>query len=188
MVDQILSAYSTPDILKSYFNRVKEGKLTREENPKSHFCVYFAAYDPKKGHVFVGHHIKSNDWLFTGGHSDLVDGKIEPFEVTRDREIIEEWGNMPIFDHNLPPSLITITEINSPKVKCKKHFDIWFFIPLDEENFNFDKDKLAKEYYEIFWMDIYEARIRTSCPSTIIALDYIEKNLMGRVKEGRKED
>ncbi|EKE20466.1 MAG: hypothetical protein ACD_7C00567G0001 [uncultured bacterium] len=35
-----------------FLQRIKESSLTKHENPKSHFCAYFAAYDPKAEEIF----------------------------------------------------------------------------------------------------------------------------------------
>ena len=66
--------------------RLLEGKLTRDENPTSHFCVYFSAFDPKSQKVFIGFHKKSRLWLFNGGHMDKGETPMEAIK----REMGEE--------------------------------------------------------------------------------------------------
>lgn len=110
-----------------FLERAKEGLLTRDENPETHFCVYFAGYDPKAKKIFIGHHIKSGLWLFNGGHIDKGEVPME----TLHREVGEEWGNSIRVDVEDKPALLTITEINNPtKQKCRLHYDIWYFVPL----------------------------------------------------------
>lgn len=159
------------DIGQRFIIRVEEGKLTRDENLETHFCAYFAAYDPKKGKVFIGHHKKSNFWLFNGGHID----KGELPEESVEREIEEEWGSDIVLQKVPKPSLLTITEINHKNVKCKTHYDVWYFIPLDGNSFNPDKDKLAKEFYETGWKTIEEARELVVDTNTLLAIDKISK-------------
>ena len=151
------------------------GKLTRDENPESHFCAYFAACDYKSKQFFIGHHRKSGLWLFNGGHID----KDETLRETVGREINEEWG---LDINNLSvgaPALLTITEINNPtKQKCKVHFDIWHFVNVNKENFEPDPIKLAEEFYFVEWMSLAEARKVVTDRSTRQALDFIELNYL----------
>ena len=106
---------SEKTIRDGFLARAKRGLLTRDENPQTHFCVYFAGYDPQSEMVFVGHHIKSGLWLFNGGHID--EGEI-PMEALR-REVGEEWGNGIRLDDEYAPSLLTITKIENPtRQKC----------------------------------------------------------------------
>ena len=58
------------ELALKFLERIQEGKITRDENPKSHVCVYFAAYDPRAKQVFIGHHKKSGFWLFNGRNID----------------------------------------------------------------------------------------------------------------------
>lgn len=46
-------------IQAAFLERAQQGAPTRDENPQTHFCVYFAAYDPVAQKVFIGHHKKS---------------------------------------------------------------------------------------------------------------------------------
>jgi len=96
------------------------GQLTRDENPETHYCAYFAGYNPQNGQVFIGHHIKADSWLFNGGHID----EGETSEETVVREIEEEWGNGFTLQTVPQPSLLTITEIDNERVTCKRHFDL----------------------------------------------------------------
>jgi len=64
-LEKILKNNFAGDALaENFLQRIEEGKITRDENPKSHFCIYFAAYDPTAKKVFIGHHKKSGFWLF----------------------------------------------------------------------------------------------------------------------------
>lgn len=160
------------DSVSSVFKqRLTEGNLTRDENPESHFCAYFAACDYKAKQLFIGHHIKSGLWLFNGGHID----ENETLRETVEREIGEEWG-LDANDLEVgEPSLLTLTEIDNPsKQKCKLHLDVWHFVNVDKDNFNPDPLKLAEEFHVASWMSLEKAREMVTDKSTLQALDFIE--------------
>jgi len=159
-------------ILK-FRNSLASGKLTRDENPENHFCVYFAAYDSKAKQLFIGHHIKADLWLFNGGHID----KNETLNETVAREISEEWG-LDINDLKAgAPSLLTATKIDNPtKQKCRLHLDIWYFIDVDKNNFKPDPSKLAEEFHSVEWMDLPKVKQMISEENTLKAIDFIALN------------
>jgi 8-oxo-dGTP pyrophosphatase MutT (NUDIX family) len=163
-----------PEIVEKYSERLKDGKLTIQENPQSHCCVYFAAYDPKAKEIFIGHHKKSGLWLFNGGHID--EGEI--IRETLEREIGEEWG-MEAGDFKINnPELLTITEIdNLEKQTCKRHYDIWHFIPVDKKTFSPDNSKILEEFYEVKWLAPEEAKKVVADPNTIKGIDFIKEKM-----------
>ncbi len=163
----------TPET-KQFLSRLGEGALTRDENPKTHFCVYFAGYDPVAKMVFMGQHKKSDLWLVNGGHIDRGETPTEALE----REIREEWG-MRISAKTIgTPKLLTLTRIrNNPRVPCTRHFDIWYFVKLNKETFSPDQALLAKEFYETRWLSITEARRLTTDPNSQQAITFIKTNL-----------
>lgn len=166
----------TNEVRQQYLQRLAEGKPTRDENPQTHFCVYFAGFDPKTSEVFVGHHKKSGLWLFNGGHIDEGETPTEALF----REIGEEWGDAKTI--GLPedavgrPELLTITEMDNPtKQTCRRHYDIWHFVWADRNTFRPDQEKLDKEFHETRWVTLDEARKLVTDPSTLEAIDYLEK-------------
>jgi 8-oxo-dGTP pyrophosphatase MutT (NUDIX family) len=159
------------DIRNVCLTRIREGKISRDENPGSHFCVYFAAYDPEERLVFIGRHIKSGLWLFNGGHID----KNESPTQTLVREIKEEWGNSIKIDRIEKPRLLTITTIDNQIQPCKTHFDIWYFLPFNSETFNPNQELLAAEFHETGWKTLKEARRLTKDKNTLEGIDEIEK-------------
>lgn len=179
----IVGKNSDLPVVKEYMHRVKKGNLTRDENPISHFCVYFAAFDPDSKLIFIGHHKKSGLWLFNGGHID----KNEILEETLYREIHEEWGVQVDLQSVGEPKLITITDINDPTFiqnnKCTRHFDIWYFVPISKTAFMPDKEKIDTEFHEVGWKNIEEARALVIDPSTILALNEFEKIFNKSVSE-----
>ena len=158
-----------PKVSAEYIARLTEGRLTRDENPTSHFCAYFAAFNPNTKQVFIGHHKKSGLWLFNGGHIDPN----ESVATTLTREMSEEWGIQ--FVPEGFPFIITITEIKSNPAgrPCKRHFDLWYKIPINIEPL-FDKEKLETEFYECRWMNISEAVNLVTDPSTLQALRVLD--------------
>jgi 8-oxo-dGTP pyrophosphatase MutT (NUDIX family) len=169
------TASCRPEIKGEYIQRLGEGLLTRDENPQTHYCVYFAGIDSETGKFFVGHHKKSGLWLFNGGHIDKGE---TPREAVL-REIGEEWGDIEKTGLTKEavgkPELLTITTIKDPDFPCKKHYDIWFFIRLNKDLFKPDKEKLEKEFYKTKWVSLDEARKLIVDPATIEALDYLNK-------------
>ena len=67
-------------IYDEYIQRLSEGRPTRDENPGSHFCVYFLSYNQANQTVFIIHHKKSGLWLTTGGHIDKGELPLEALE------------------------------------------------------------------------------------------------------------
>lgn len=169
-VNEISSEHQTSPVAPEFLRRAKEGELTRDENPNTHFCVYFAGFDPETKRVFVGHHKKSGLWLFNGGHID----KGETPEEALEREIGEEWGHGFGFEKIGKPKLLTITTINQPHIACKKHYDIWYFVPLEEKTFNPDPKLIETEFYQVGWKTLEEAR-KLAVTQTLTALDEFEK-------------
>lgn len=159
------------DIAAAFLSRAEQGDLTRDENPYTHFCVYFAAYDPGAREVFIGHHKKSGLWLFTGGHMD----KGEVPSETLEREIGEEWGKQMKADDIGDPALLTITEIDNPaKQTCVRHYDIWYFVPVQKATFDPAPDLLGIEFHQTRWLPPLQAREVVTDPNTLKAVDALE--------------
>jgi len=155
-----------------FLHRLNEGLLTRRENPTSHLCVYFAAHDPAAGRVFIGHHKKSDLWLFNGGHMDPGETPTE----TVIREAAEEWG-MNLDPHTIPaPQLITLTQIEHPeKIICEWHYDLWHFLPFDRNSFRPVDANLYTEFFSFGWKHYDEAEKLLTSQPTIEALHYLRK-------------
>lgn len=170
-VKAIANSLSKTSVALGFLNRVEEGFLTRDENPFSHFLVFFAAFDKETKKVFIGHHKKSGLWLFNGGHID----KGETPEEALVREMKEEWGVEISLQSIGKPKLITITPINNPKIKCTTHYDIWFFVPVSKTQFFPDKEKLDTEFYQTGWKSIREAKQLITDPANLRAIAEFEK-------------
>ncbi|MFH0863958.1 MAG: NUDIX domain-containing protein [Candidatus Gottesmanbacteria bacterium] len=172
---KVISSIPTEKKEKDKFlERTQGGNLSREENPLSHFCVYFAAYDPSAKQVFIGHHIKSGLWLFNGGHFEKGENPKEALK----REIKEEWGTNVNFPKIPKPELMTLTKIEHPEKQiCRYHYDIWYFFSFNKNQFLPDNNLLAKEFYQIGWKSILNARKLIRDPNTLIALVKVEEML-----------
>jgi len=168
----ISEGISSNEVAQKFLTRVREGKLTRDENSESHLCVYFAAYDPTAQKVFIGHHKKSGLWLFNGGHIDQGESPEQALE----REIGEEWGILMSSSEIGNPLLLTITPINNPtKQLCRSHYDIWFFVKLKGVDFNPDQAKLDTEFHQTKWANASEAKKLVTDPNTLDAIIKIEQ-------------
>ncbi len=138
---------------EKFLNRLSLGNLTRDEDSASHFCVFFAPFDPVSKQVFLGHHVKGDRWLFNGGHLDLGES---PQETLR-REMAEEWGANIGLVKICDQHLITVTNITNTVRSCKTHFDLWFFLEVNQQNFFPDEKKMAKEFHQWGWKTKKEA-------------------------------
>jgi len=161
------SLCDSPKTFEAYLQRMKEGSPTRDENPQSHFCVYFFPYNPKNKKVFVIHHKKSGFWLSPGGHVD----KGETLLQALNREIKEELGVEDFFKGDQPPFLLTITPIENKVQPCKMHYDVWYLLPTDGNNFKVD----PAEFHDMKWLAIEEARKIMVDRANLEALEVIEK-------------
>ena len=162
---------SDETVYRLFLERIAAGRLTREEEPLTHLCVYFAAYDPAGRKAFLGHHKKSGLWLFTGGHVDPGETLAEAVS----REISEEWGlQIPPLAAG-EPAFFTITTILQPHLTCREHYDAWFFFPVEGKQFQPDPQRLAEEFHQIRWMSIAEALSLATDPNTRRVLGRMEK-------------
>lgn len=146
----------------------------KKENELSHMCTYFAPYDPVAKEIFIGHHKKSGLWLTNGGHIEIG----ETLRETLKREIDEEWG-LKYEDFEIPePALLTICPIDNPeKQKCREHFDIWHFIPVNKNAFHPSAEKLAEEFHEAKWFSFDDAMKLNAGDNQRKGFQFIKDNL-----------
>jgi len=151
--------------------RLGLGKLVKEQNEQSHFCVYFLPQNPATEEVFIVHHKKSGKWIAPGGH-------IEPGETvdqTLRREVREELGYELDDPQQYWPFLLTITEIdNEPHQPCRRHYDIWHLLPTDGSDFEVD----PREFHETRWLSIEAAREIVTDPNNLRALEVIHRDVV----------
>ena len=157
------------DIEARFSARIEEGRLTRGENEKSHFCVFFLPFNPETQEIFIGYHKKANLWLSPGGH--IENGELILNTVVR--EFGEELGLEITADSINEPLILTITEIDNPPHVCREHYDIWYVIPTDGKGFNVD----YREFHEIRWVTLNEARALITDPNHLLVLEALETKL-----------
>jgi len=153
---------------KAYLKRMEDGRLTRDENPYSHFCVFFLPYNPKTKRLFLVHHKKADTWISPGGHIDQG----ESYYDTIIREIREELHANTNKNNFSKPFLATIKKISNPNQICQIHHDTWFLFKTDGKDFRPD----MTEFHDVAWLTLDEARQRVVDETNIKALDYIESN------------
>ena len=72
-----------------FLKRLTENdKLTKYVNPEDHFCVIFVPFDVGRESIYMGHHIKADDWIPPGGHIREGETPIQSIK----REFSEELG------------------------------------------------------------------------------------------------
>jgi len=140
----------------------KNTGLSKEESYSDHICAFFVPVNKEKSLVYLGHHIKANDWIPPGGHIQKGELPIE----TVVREFEEELRyclkkeEIRFFD-------ISVRDLEpNPRHNCKRHYDFWFAVFIDEINF----DYLEKEYYDAGWHTFRQAdeRIKTRQYNNIV--------------------
>lgn len=149
-----------------FLERLADGSLTRVENDRSHFCVYFLPFNPKTKQIFLVHHKKARLWLSPGGHIE----KDEGFRQALNREIKEELGVENFFIAPMRPFLLTIKPIEENGVRpCREHLDIWFLMKTDGGNFSVDPE----EFFDARWVSFDEAAQLITDPPNLAALKII---------------
>ena len=129
------------------FNDLKNGSMvhTKKEGNPRHYCSMFLPYDKKKGKIYLGYHIKADDWIPPGGH-------IEPGETPSEtviREMKEELG-VDITRDIIHPLTVSIKPIGNPERGCMAHYDVWHLVNIKVREF----DYLKSEYHDAGWFTI----------------------------------
>ncbi len=150
--DEIESIYSYPGIDPATIEQFKDLKTsqpthTKKEGNLHHYCSFFLPYDREVGKIYLGHHIKANDWIPPGGH-------IEIGETPKDaaiREMMEEL-QVKIVRNQLIPFNLSVKIVNQPGRGCVTHYDVWHFVDINVQKF----DYLQSEYHDAGWFTIPE--------------------------------
>lgn len=142
-------------------------RLTKDNNPNSHFCSFFLPIDLELKLIYLGHHIKANDWIPPGGHVQMNESSIE----TVKREFFEELQyklgkeKIKLFD-------LTVKDVsNNPMHSCKTHYDFWYLVYIKKRLFKFDK----REFYKAEWLRVPEAVKRMGLPQYAEVIKKVEK-------------
>lgn len=153
--------WSSP-VFTEFIKRINQGKLQREENPSDHFCVFFLPVDYQSKSIFLVDHIKADDWIPPGGH-------IENFECPAEsvkREIVEELNYNINDDEDIKIFDLTIKDIKKSVRPCLKHYDIWYLIKTQKQDFKID----MREFREGKWFsqkNIKKQKVLTTYPHMI---------------------
>lgn len=158
-------------IYKKFVKRLQNKNFIRSECPKDHYCVFFLPIDSKTKSIFLGHHIKADDWIPPGGHIEKDEHPIDTIKREMFEELKHKITNEKIFIFDL-----TIKNMDNPLHPCKRHYDMWYLVFMDKTNFIFNK----KEFYNACWLNIEKAKsitkekdyIEVICKATNMFLDY----------------
>lgn len=134
-----------------FVQRIKSTKpLTKEHSQYDHICTFFVPINKAAGKIFIGHHIKADDWIPPGGHIKLDEHPVQ----TVKREFVEEL-NHSLTDEKIELFDLTIKYIiNNPRHNCKVHYDLWYLVYTDKHDFNYTR----KEFYQARWMKVSQAK------------------------------
>lgn len=150
--DEIESLYDLQGIDPATIQQFQDLKTsqpthTKGEGNPNHYCSFFLPYDREAGKIYLGLHIKANDWIPPGGH-------IEPGESPRDaavREMMEELKTKITKDQLIPFNL-SVKVVNQPSRGCMTHYDIWHLVDIKVQEF----DYLKSEYHNAGWFTVEE--------------------------------
>ncbi len=151
--DEIEKLYTHPQVSAATVEQFKALKASQDSHTKGegnllHYCAFFLPYDQVAGKIYLGHHIKANDWIPPGGH-------IEPGETPSDtavREMMEELQTT-ITKDLLEPFNLSVKPINRPEVGCMAHYDVWHLVHLPAQA-GIRFDYLKSEYYDARWFTV----------------------------------
>lgn len=138
------------NLLVKFHMRLKRKNILRSSGTPDHFCVFFLPVDRDSNMIFLGNHIKANDWIPPGGH---IEQNESPLETIR-REMKEE------LKYKLDKEVIELFSLTIKSIKkkdCQKHWDLWYVIYMPKIDFIFDKS----EYYNVKWVTWNEAKYLT---------------------------
>jgi len=134
-------------ILEKFLGRLEtDSKLLRCEGAVDHYCVFFLPFHQNSKSIYIGHHIKADDWIPPGGH---IEKDEHPLETIK-REALEELDHQ-LTDEKIILYDLTIKPIDRPE--CKTHWDLWYVILFDQiKEFSFD----PKEFHQADWHKLDE--------------------------------
>jgi len=151
-------------------------RLVREDDAASHIDVMMLIYDWESGEVLMGDHRKSGLWLVNGGHVEKEENLAEAVM----RELEEEMGWKINQEKVGQPEFLTVCAIEANGYDCRRHYDIWFLIPVEKGELKIDEEKMRTEFKEWGWFDMGTARKLKTSNNHFRVFDYLEKKL----KEG----
>lgn len=133
----------------------KHYDLTHEKNPQSHLCCFTLPLDRINKSIFLGHHIKADDWIPPGGHIDEGETPMQTVRREFSEELDYQITHEPIMLFDL-----SIKTIDNPKYLCKEHYDLWYAVETGKKQFRIDKG----EFYDGGWFSYDKALFQIKTP------------------------
>lgn len=155
------------DLLRTKINM---GLLIRAQDPASHINVMLAVYNNKK-QILAGLHKRAQLWIPNGGHIELGETMAEA--VVREAE--EEIGLKLNPQEIGAPKILTIVPIEYSGRACRRHYDLWHFLPVAND-FQPDNTKMLSEFEEYAWLTVSEIKAKGTSQWYEPAYDYFEAN------------
>ncbi|MBL7078554.1 NUDIX domain-containing protein [Candidatus Shapirobacteria bacterium] len=145
--------------------KIEAGIISRDDNPVSHFVVFFLPYNPATKQVYLVFNLKIANglWLFPGGHID----QSESAKETLIREAREELGLKLNEEAIKPPFLNTHTKAKDSRKPCVDHYDIWYLIKTSGKDFVVTEEEFVKPQ----WVSLDKAKELVTEPTTTLALN-----------------
>lgn len=156
------SLCASDEVYRQAIARFQQGNFTKDENPLSHFCTHFVAFDAKDDTALLVDHKRAKTWIFTGGHVDRGEVLLQ----TLNREINEELGIQNFYVIRPEPFLLTRKDIINDDRPCKEHFDIWFRMEVPKEKVHIDMD----EFHGARWLSYEDAQALLTDANNLAAL------------------
>lgn len=137
-------------MIKKFTRRVNSpSPLTEEVNIEDHICVFFVPVNKAAKLIYIGHHIKADDWIPPGGHIKINELPLDTVKREFSEELKHQLTNEPIVLFDL-----SIKDVSpNPRHPCKLHYDFWYLVYTDVKNFNVDRG----EFYQAGWFSLDEA-------------------------------
>jgi len=148
---KLIASYPHVDlsVKRSFLACLQQGApFVKGEGSREHVNVFFLPFNKKTHKVYLGWHIKADDWIPPGGH-------IEPGETPVEaaiREMQEELA-VTISEDQLEPFDFSVKAINRPEKGCLTHYDLWYLVHTAVLYFHF----LTTEYHAATWFSLEEA-------------------------------
>jgi deoxyribonuclease-4 len=134
-------------------------------SPEHHLCAFFVPIVPEQRLVFVGHHIKADDWIPPGGHMEPGE---TPLQTIR-REVVEELS-YELKDERIELFDVAIKDVSQPNRVCKTHNDLWYLIHMKKPvPFKLQ----ASEFHDGAWLSYEEAISRMKTESFLPVMKHI---------------
>lgn len=149
VVEEFLSlpdvSSQTADEVRRFINST--GPYIKSGGNPTHLNVFFLPYNEHQKMIYLGHHKKANDWIPPGGHIEKNESPLDA-AVREFREELRVTKNPSSFH----PLNVSVKHIERHSSMCKTHYDLWFLVDSEVEEFDYDE----REYYDADWFSFEE--------------------------------